>query len=79
MGPVLREGLVLVLIGLACGVVVGYAIGRGMGALLADVKPADPLALGAAAALCLLTAAIGFLRPALTAARADPLVALRAE
>ena len=79
VGPVLREGLVLVLIGLACGVVVGYAIGRGMGALLADVQPADPLALGAAAALCLLTAAIGFLRPALNAARADPLVALRAE
>jgi putative ABC transport system permease protein len=79
VGPVLREGLTLVVIGLVVGLLVGYAIARGMGALLADIQPADPLTLGAAAALCLLTAALGFLRPTLSAARVDPLVALRAE
>lgn len=79
VGPVLREGLVLVVAGLAIGVAVGTIVGRGMGALLADVSPADPVTLAVAAGLCLLTAAVGFLRPALTAARVDPLVALRAE
>ena len=77
--PVLREGLTLVVIGIVAGVGVGYAIARGLGALLADVHPADPWTLAAAAGLCLLTAAIGFLRPTLSAARVDPLVALRAE
>jgi len=79
VGMIVREGSVLVLIGLALGVAIGLAIGRGMGALLADVHPTDPLTLGAAAVLCLLTAAIGFLRPVLNAARVDPLIALRAE
>ena len=69
----------LVVIGIVIGVGVGYAIARGMGALLADVHPADPVTLAAAAGLCLLTAAIGFLRPTLSASRVDPLVALRAE
>jgi predicted permease len=79
VGLIVREGLTLVAIGLAIGVAVGYAIGRGMGALLMDVHPADPTTLAAAAALCLLTAAVGFVRPALNAARVDPLVAMRAE
>src|SRR5262249_1114993 len=76
VGPVLRGGLALVGMGLALGVAIGYAIARGMEALLANVRPADPATLVTAAALCLLTAAIGFVRPALTAARVDPLVAL---
>jgi hypothetical protein len=79
VGPVLREGLTLVVIGLGIGLVLGLCVARGMGALLADVHPADPVTLGTAAGLCLLTAGVGFLRPTLNAARVDPLVALRAE
>jgi predicted lysophospholipase L1 biosynthesis ABC-type transport system permease subunit len=79
VGPVLREGFALVAVGLGLGLFGGWAVARGMGALLADVRPSDPATLAAAAALCLATAAAGFLRPTLAAARVDPLVALRAE
>jgi ABC-type antimicrobial peptide transport system permease subunit len=47
--------------------------------LLAGVRPEDPLTLGAAAVLCLATAAAGSLLPALRAARVDPMTALRGE
>ncbi len=76
---VLREGLVLALSGIAIGIVVAYAAARGMGALLFGVRPEDPLTIALAAALCLATTLAGCLRPALRAARVDPLSALRAE
>ncbi len=79
IGLVLREGLVLALIGIAIGVAVAYATARGMGALLFGVRPEDPLTITVAAALCLATAVAGCLRPAMRAARVDPLSALRAE
>jgi putative ABC transport system permease protein len=79
VGLVLREGLALALIGIAIGVAAAYAAARGMGALLFGVRPEDPLTIAVAAALCLVTAVAGCLRPALRAARVDPLSALRAE
>jgi predicted permease len=79
VGLVVREGLALTAIGLAIGVPVAYAAARGMGALLVGVRPADPLTIAAAATLCLTTAVVGCLRPALRAARVDPMTALRAE
>jgi predicted permease len=79
IGLVLREGLGLALSGIAVGIAVAYAAARGMGALLFGVRPEDPLTIAAAAALCLATAVVGCLRPALRAASVDPLSALRAE
>jgi putative ABC transport system permease protein len=79
IGLVLREGLALSLIGIVIGVAVASAAARGMSALLFGVHPGDPLTMAAAAALCLATALVGCLRPALRAARVDPLSALRAE
>lgn len=79
IGLVLREGLVLALIGIAIGVVVAWVAARGMSALLFGVRPEDPLTILAATVLCLATAVVGCLRPALRAARVDPLSALRAE
>jgi putative ABC transport system permease protein len=79
IGLVLREGLALALIGTAIGVTVAYAAARGMGALLFEVRPEDPLTIITAAALCLATAVAGCLRPAMQAARVDPLSALRTE
>ncbi|HEX6904219.1 MAG TPA: ABC transporter permease [Thermoanaerobaculia bacterium] len=79
IGLVLREGLALALIGIAIGVAVAYAAARGMGALLYGVRPEDPLTLAAATALCLATALVGCLQPAMRAARVDPLSALREE
>jgi len=79
VGLVMREGLTLALCGIAVGGAVAYAAARGMGALLVGVRPDDPLTLAAAAALGLLTAVAGCLRPALRAARVDPLTALRTD
>ncbi len=79
MGLVLREGLALALIGISIGVAVAYAAARGMSALLFGVRPEDPLTIAVATALCLATAMGGCLRPAMRAARVDPLSALRAE
>jgi putative ABC transport system permease protein len=76
---VLREGVLLSLVGLALGLVAAWAAARGMGALLAGIEPADPPTLLAAAALCLATAVVGGLRPAIRAARVDPVIALREE
>jgi len=79
LGLVLREGLMLALAGIVIGLGAAYAAARGMSALLFGVRPEDPLTLGLAALLCLVVALAGCLRPALHAARVDPLSALRAE
>ena len=79
VGLVVREGIVLAMVGVAIGIAVAYNAARGMTALLAGVRPEDPLTITVAAALCLVTALVGAFRPALRAARVDPLTALRAE
>jgi putative ABC transport system permease protein len=76
---VLREGLALAAVGVTIGVLVAYLAARGMGALLAGVQPGDPVTLVAAAALCFVTAVAGCLRPALRAARVDPITVLRGD
>jgi putative ABC transport system permease protein len=76
---VLREGMGLALAGVAAGVVVAYVAGRAMGALLFGVQPGDPATIAAASALCFATAVVGCLRPAVRAARVDPIEALRGE
>jgi predicted permease len=79
VGRVLREGLVLALAGVTIGVLVAYLAARAMAALLAGVQPGDPLTIAGAAVLCFVTALLGCLRPALRAARVDPIAALRGE
>ena len=77
LGMVMREGLELALLGALVGVVVGLFVGRGMSALLFGVPPHDPVAIGAAVALCLATAVVGCIRPAARAAGVDPMTAMR--
>ena len=76
---VLSEGMVLAAAGIIVGVALAYPSARAMRALLAGVEPADPLTIGAVTGLCLATAIVGCLRPAMRAARVAPLAALRAE
>ena len=76
---VLREGVVLAVIGIAVGALLAYVAGRSMGALLFGIQPADPLTFTAACALCFMTVLVGCLRPAMRAARVDPMIALRSE
>jgi putative ABC transport system permease protein len=77
VGMVMKEGLGLALVGALAGVAIAIFIGRAMSALLFGLSPADPQTILAAVGLGLLTALAGCLRPALRAARIDPMTALR--
>jgi predicted permease len=74
---VLGEGLVLVLAGLAVGLVGAWWTARAAAALLFGVGAADPPTLAAVAALTLIVAAAASYLPALRASRVSPIVALR--
>jgi predicted permease len=76
---ILREGLVLGFAGLLPGVLIAYAAGRAMQALLVGVEPGDATTFGVAVLLCLVTTVFGCVRPALRASRIDPIAALRSD
>jgi predicted permease len=74
---IMGEGLRLVAIGTVLGVGVSLYVGRSLSALLFGVPPTDPQTIALAVAVCLITALLGCLRPALRAAQVDPMTALR--
>lgn len=74
---VLGDGLKLGAIGLALGIAGGLAAANGIAALLYDIAPRDPATFAAAAAVILLTAALGSWLPARRASRIAPTEALR--
>ncbi len=76
---IMRQGFVLAALGVVPGMLIAYAAGRGMRALLGGVEPADAVTFIAAGALCLVMALIGSLVPTLRAARVDPAIAFRAD
>ena len=76
---VLKESLVLVVIGVVIGVPIVLAAGKWISSLLFGVKPADPLALALAALLMFLVGMAACYIPAARAMRVDPMVALRYE
>jgi predicted permease len=76
---VLRQGLVLALLGLGVGLAMDWAVTRLMSRLLYGVEPYDPLTIASVSALLLGIALIASLVPALRAASTDPMLALRAE
>jgi len=77
--PVLREALLLSLIGVAVGLPAAFAAGRLIRSQLYGVAPYDPLALAAAAVALVAVALFAAWLPARRAARTDPMVALRCE
>jgi predicted permease len=76
---VLREGMVLAVVGTVLGMAAAYAAARMLSSLLFGVSPGDPVTLLAAVGLCLLMTVAGSILPARRAVRISPMSAMRAE
>lgn len=76
---VLRQGLKLVLAGVALGIVIAFAVTRVLRNLLFEVQPADPATYVVVVLLLMAVALCACWLPARRASRIDPMVALRAE
>jgi putative ABC transport system permease protein len=76
---VLRQGLTLVVIGLAIGIGGALAAGRVLSAYLYQTAPRDPVIYVGVAAVFILAGIVACLIPARRATTVDPLIALRAE
>ena len=76
---VVRDALLVVVVGFAIGLPVALAGLRYLGSQLYGVGSTDPLSLGAALGVLLVSALLAVLLPALRASRVSPIVALRDE
>ena len=76
---VLGQGMKLVLLGLAAGILFSLLLMRFMSSLLYRIHPFDPLSLGIVTILLAAIAALACFLPARHAIQVDPLVALRNE
>jgi putative ABC transport system permease protein len=75
-GLVLRNGLLLSMVGAALGIGAAIAATRLLSGLLFDVEPTDPLTFAAATAALLAAAAVASYLPARQASRLDTLAVL---
>lgn len=76
---VLREGVLLGILGVALGLAGAVASTRVLNSLLFEITPTDPLTLGTVAGLLMAVAIAATLIPARRATKVDPMVALRYE
>ena len=79
LAMVIGQGMILVFVGLALGLIGALAVTPPLRALLFQVTPTDPLTFAGVSLLLALTALIACYIPARRAARIDPLIALRHE
>jgi len=76
---ILKESVVLVLIGVGIGVPVVLYVARFAKSLLFELSPTDPFSLAAASLVLLLVAILAGYMPARRATKIDPLEALHYE
>ena len=76
---VLREGLIVTIVGLVLGIAGAFALTRLIASQLYDVSPMDPLTIAAVALLLTAVSVLACVIPARHAAKVDPLRALRTE
>jgi hypothetical protein len=74
---VIRQGMVLVVAGLAIGLPCAFAATRLLRTLLFETAPHDPVSFGAATVILCLVALAACAGPALRASRVNPMTALR--
>jgi putative ABC transport system permease protein len=74
-----NSSMVWVVVGLVVGVVGSAGLTRLMTGLLYHVRPLDPVVIGAVSLLLVSVALLASYLPARTAAKIDPMVALRCE
>ena len=79
LGLVLRQGMLLALIGASVGIVVALPAARTAGSLLYGVSATDPLTYASITLLLMAIALVACYLPAYRATRIDPLKALRVE
>jgi predicted permease len=79
IGPIVRHGMILALIGVGLGLVGAVFAGQVVASFLYGVQPTDPLTFTAVAVLLLAVAFVASYLPSRRALRVDPLTALRAE
>ena len=78
-GMVLRQGMLLALLGVAIGLAGALALTRLLRSLLYEVSPTDPLTLGAGVLFLGAVALLASWLPARRASRVDPMIAMRGE
>ena len=74
-----KQGLLLALAGIGAGLMGALALSRFVSSLLFGVSTTDPLTFAAVSILLAGVAVLACFRPALRAARVDPMIALRHE
>jgi ABC-type antimicrobial peptide transport system permease subunit len=79
LGAILRHAAVLACAGIAAGLALSLLLVHLVASMLAGVDPVDPLSMGAAGLLLMLTALAAASAPAWRATHVDPVRALRAE
>lgn len=79
VGLLVKQGALVVTIGIVAGVATAYYAARFVASLLYGVSGTDPISIGASAVLLLVVAVIASAIPALRANRIDPVIVLRDE
>jgi len=79
IGMVLREGLVLTIVGLTAGLLLGLGAAKVSASLLYGVHPVDPISIVATAGVLGLASLLASYIPARRAAKVDPMVVMRYE
>jgi putative ABC transport system permease protein len=74
---VLRQGMAVVLSGIALGVALAFLLGRALSRFLYGISGSDLLSVASASLILLVVALVACYLPARNASRVDPLVALR--
>ncbi|HEY0368166.1 MAG TPA: ABC transporter permease, partial [Chthoniobacterales bacterium] len=74
-----KQGLKLVAVGLACGIVIAFVLTRVMASLLFGISATDPITFLSISMVLLVVALLASYIPALRATKVDPMIALRAQ